>query len=344
MDERQIAIRAGNLEAFGGCNDQTFEIDALAYSDLRSRERRKTQSGQWHPLSDAREVKEQRLIRHGLFSRGELDHRNTIARVLAGSCYTFRHGRRLEECCQRFMHFSCEADSTNRFKKHHVAIPMRCESRWCPRCARVRGYKVLRRLRKLLKKMHKKKGQMLMLLTLSKRRSGFLTREKVARFSKDVRTLINTCYPKKNSCGALSVWEVGKHMNLHAHCIVYGPYVHQRTLSRIWREITGDSFVVDIRAVSSYKPALDYVTKYISKVPRLEKEDQYSQLVRSFHRIRRLHTFGVFYNNIPDDHIEFLCPVCGKKLERFVIPEKGGNDLPIYYALYDNYLQMVRAS
>ncbi len=344
MNERQISSTTENVKASADWDGQIFEIDALAYSDLRSREHRKQQTGQWHPLSDAREVKERRLIRHGLFSQGEIDHRNTIARVLARSCFTFRQGKRLEECSQRFMHFSCDADSTDRFKKHHVAIPMRCESRWCPRCARVRGFKVLRRLRKLLKKMRSKKGHMLMLLTISKRRSGYLTREKVAQFSKDVRRLINTCYPKKSGCGALSVWEVGKRMNLHAHCIVYGPYVSQRTLSRLWLEITGDSFIVDIRTVHSYKGALDYVTKYLSKVPRLEEDNQYSQLVKSFHRIRRLHTFGLFYNNIPDDPFEFLCPICGNKLERFVISEKGGNDLPIFYALYDTYRQMVRAS
>lgn len=51
----------------------------------------------------------------------------------------------------------------------------------------------------------------------------------------------------------------------HLHIISEGRFLDQRHLSRAWRQVTGDSYVVDIRVIKSSEAAARYVTKYASK-------------------------------------------------------------------------------
>jgi hypothetical protein len=51
----------------------------------------------------------------------------------------------------------------------------------------------------------------------------------------------------------------------HLHLIVQGRYVPHADLSREWHKRTGDSFIVDVRAVRSNDEVTSYVTKYVSK-------------------------------------------------------------------------------
>jgi hypothetical protein len=51
----------------------------------------------------------------------------------------------------------------------------------------------------------------------------------------------------------------------HFHCLVTGRYIDKRSLQRTWHQITGDSFVVDIRLPGGKKNVAHYVTKYASK-------------------------------------------------------------------------------
>lgn len=51
----------------------------------------------------------------------------------------------------------------------------------------------------------------------------------------------------------------------HLHVIVEGDFISQHTLGRCWHEVTGDSFMVDIRAVNDVRKRARYVTKYSTK-------------------------------------------------------------------------------
>jgi hypothetical protein len=53
--------------------------------------------------------------------------------------------------------------------------------------------------------------------------------------------------------------------NVHLHAIIQGTYMHQALLSKLWKRITGDSLIVDIRAVRDNAHVTRYVTKYASK-------------------------------------------------------------------------------
>lgn len=51
----------------------------------------------------------------------------------------------------------------------------------------------------------------------------------------------------------------------HLHILTEGRYLAKQALSNAWRKATGDSFIIDIRKVSSAERAISYVVKYASK-------------------------------------------------------------------------------
>jgi hypothetical protein len=51
----------------------------------------------------------------------------------------------------------------------------------------------------------------------------------------------------------------------HLHILYEGSYILLRTLTNTWHRITGDSFVVDLRAIRNSKMAAGYIAKYASK-------------------------------------------------------------------------------
>jgi len=51
----------------------------------------------------------------------------------------------------------------------------------------------------------------------------------------------------------------------HLHVLFHGGYFPQRLLKGEWYAVTGDSYVVDVRAVRSRDHLMRYVTKYVSK-------------------------------------------------------------------------------
>lgn len=56
-----------------------------------------------------------------------------------------------------------------------------------------------------------------------------------------------------------------KRWHPHLHIMADAGYIDQGELSSVWRGITKDSFIVDIRRVKDDKQAAVYVTKYASK-------------------------------------------------------------------------------
>lgn len=51
----------------------------------------------------------------------------------------------------------------------------------------------------------------------------------------------------------------------HFHCLVTGRYIDKQSLQKTWHQITGDSFIVDIRLPGGKASVARYVTKYASK-------------------------------------------------------------------------------
>lgn len=61
----------------------------------------------------------------------------------------------------------------------------------------------------------------------------------------------------------------GKHWHVHLHCLVEGEYLPQPVVKKAWHEVTGDSFIVDVRAVHDRKIAAKYMAAYVAKPTRM---------------------------------------------------------------------------
>ena len=59
--------------------------------------------------------------------------------------------------------------------------------------------------------------------------------------------------------------EVNRNWHPHLHVLTQGTFFDQKMLSTLWKTVTGDSPVVDIRAVKSKKHVAKYVSKYVTK-------------------------------------------------------------------------------
>jgi hypothetical protein len=111
------------------------------------------------------------------------------------------------------------------------------------------------------------------------------------------------------------VFEEGDNDNLHIHALIYGHYIPHKVISKRWLELTGDSFVIDIRTVRSPRKGIGYLLKYVTKPKKTNNPLDQAHYLNLLIGIRRIHTYGVFYNRFrlrPTTGCP--CPLCGGKL------------------------------
>jgi len=100
----------------------------------------------------------------------------------------------------------------------------------------------------------------------------------------------------------------------HLHILVQGRYFPQKELSHLWFTVTGDSYVVDIRDVSS-SDAVTYTVKYCTKINVGLTDYQLIDLICALRRRRTFTCFGCWtkwHLTTPvktDEVWEFLYPL-----------------------------------
>ncbi len=268
-------------------------------------------------------------LRLRFFTQDEIDSRKRLALVLQENGLS-HEAFRLESCGSKYNTFRCKnIQDHQESHRHDIAFPNYCEQRICDRCCGKRGNVVREKAIDILKHRNKTRTNKFSLLTLTKNMSTvrYLGPSEVKRFNKHVRKLINELFPKSDDCGALAVLEFGKKLNIHAHIIVYGPYYPQSYISRKWREITGDSYIVDIRAIRDHKVVANYLVKYIAKSPKFDNLEFYSAYLKAIAGVRRLHRYGIFYGFKAGEVESIKCPYCGGGLRYMwaAVPANLGN-------------------
>jgi hypothetical protein len=165
----------------------------------------------------------------------------------------------------------------------------------------------------------KKSGFRLREITLTSSNKGVLTKGQPKPFNEAVKFTLRELMDDVQGWGALWCDEVGfGNTNLHAHVLFYGPYIDQRELARVWNKISGHQVVWISEAHGDGSRALLYMLKYVSKPPTFDAK-QVGLLEVAFHKVRRVHTLGVFYSLAGrDTDAEFsewkCCPHCGANI------------------------------
>ncbi len=218
---------------------------------------------------------------------------------------------RYESCGTKYLVFKCD-DCEKSFTG-----PNRCESRICPECSLKYTYRVREKQIDLIKLLTPTKRKRLMFLTVTKKvkNKTFPTEKDYKSLFKAFRKLINKFYPKKYGCGGFAVIEIGDGYNIHIHAIVYGYFIPQSKISKEWEKITKDSKVVDIRETRSPIKYLNYLLKYIHKPPKSNDPKFVADYLISLMGVRRIHTYGIFYNYPLLKKKPYPCYYCSGKLE-----------------------------
>lgn len=169
-----------------------------------------------------------------------------------------------------------------------------CRNRWCLPCAQARSHRIQVNLQ------HHLQRRTVRMLTLTLRHSATPLRGQLDRLYKCFRTLRQTTFWRQHVTGGCAVLEIthGWHSpewHPHLHCLVEGKYIPHGRLSDLWRQVTGDSFIVHVTAVASTEEAAKYVAKYLRKpVDRsiLYKPDPLAELIAATKGRRLVHTFA----------------------------------------------------
>lgn len=94
--------------------------------------------------------------------------------------------------------------------------------------------------------------------------------------------------------------KIGKKSGLwhpHLHILVEGLWWHQKDISKEWHAVTGDSTIVDIRAIGDSEGITHYVTKYVTKpadADVFEHADKLDELMCAIGGRRLATTFGTW--------------------------------------------------
>lgn len=100
--------------------------------------------------------------------------------------------------------------------------------------------------------------------------------------------------------------------HLHLHILWDGDFVPHAQLKAAWYKATGDSFIVDVRAVHDREKAARYIAGYVSKPADVAKwtEEQIREFSMAMHGRRLLRSYGVRHAEVNevDDSLDTPAP------------------------------------
>lgn len=139
-----------------------------------------------------------------------------------------------------------------------------CRDRWCVPCARARSRTIAANLREHLGNRPAR------FLTLTVKADDLTLRDATDKLVASFQALRRRRLWSDRVTGGAAFLEITRSdktgdWHPHYHVLVEGKYIPQADLKSAWLEITGDSYIVDIRLVRSQVQVTKYVTKYVSK-------------------------------------------------------------------------------
>ncbi len=187
------------------------------------------------------------------------DRRVRVANALTTASVSNHRYRSFISCgCQAWVLRSVE--NPHDFK----VVPDFCHDRWCVPCANGRASRISANLLEHLQDRQTR------FITLTLAASDAPLRPRLDRLLASFSKLRRRRFWTDRVVGGAGFLEVtrgksGHHWHPHLHVVVEGQYIAKEQLVQTWLEITGDSYVVDIKLVRDPGIVGRYITKYASK-------------------------------------------------------------------------------
>lgn len=193
----------------------------------------------------------------------------------------------------------------------------KCRNRWCEACAREKRIIVCRNLRANVK------ATRLRLMTLTLRHSTEPLNDLIDKLYSCWDQLRKTRLIQGSVAGGVAFLEVtrgteGRSWHPHLHVLWEGRFIPQDQVSKMWKELTGDSWIVDLRPIGDSDAAARYVAKYASKsIPKSVWNDheRFVEVIQTFQGRRTFNAFGSWrkfpLSKVPEPEIgwERICPL-----------------------------------
>lgn len=218
-----------------------------------------------------------------------------------------RRGQRMAICSTDFTRQRCGDCGDTRWRNN----TNRCDNKLCPSCARTRARDLVKKYGAVFPEFTV--GKYVYMLTLTYVNSERLPDRK--RLSKDFRNLMRRKFWDRyggiqGSCYAIEApyKSVTRQFNVHLHCLIWtlepipcyrdkkGDTVWQikgvnQSVSDMWREITGDSYIVQGQAFDGH---YEEIMKYVTKVDELDSmpDEQFKELTEWLKGAKTFVTFG----------------------------------------------------
>lgn len=171
-----------------------------------------------------------------------------------------------------------------------------CHDRFCVPCARERARRISSNVIAALG------GRVARFLTLTIASADLSLTESVDKLIDSFRRLRQRPLWRERVDGGAAFLEVTRNQETgrwhpHYHCLIEGRYLPQARIAAEWLEITGDSYIVDIRLVRNEATAARYVAKYVAKptdVLAANDPDGLVLAIRALAGRRMCQTFGTW--------------------------------------------------
>lgn len=171
-----------------------------------------------------------------------------------------------------------------------------CKDRWCLPCSRARSHRIAETVLQAVA------DRRCRFVTLTIRSQNLPLDVMLDRLYKSFRRLRHVQYIAERLTGGCAFLEVTwngetRRWHPHLHLVAEGKFIEQRLLSDAWVKATGDSPVVDIRAIRDHRKIAQYITKYVSKgidTNTIRDSDALCEAIRALHGRRLVLAFGTW--------------------------------------------------
>lgn len=268
----------------GNC-DCTYDPEYVRPRDWREHQRPRSKAGRIMP--NAAEC----TWRHSHWRA----RRDKVAKALLNSKIA---GKQFENFC------ACGAGQvvqwSEKLQRHRISGSF-CKNRHCEPCQRAKAARIRQNLEKQLEEAvssspRNKRTHRFVTFTLRHTNEPLKQQiEKLYRSFKKIRR--EKCWAESQTGGVvmLEVKLSEGNWHPHLHVISAGNYMAQDELREAWHRITGDSFIVDIRALNRSKDVGIYIAKYVTKgtsVAVWEDDSKASEWIAAIKGVRTCSTYG----------------------------------------------------
>lgn len=169
-----------------------------------------------------------------------------------------------------------------------------CHDRWCTPCATERARTIARNVLELAG------PNRLRFMTLTLKAKPVSLEYRVGELRAYFSRLKRTTLWKRSVKAGIACLEVKRYKTVdgwhcHYHVLFQGKYIERLELARVWKIITTDSDIVDIRLAHDRKNVARYITKYVAKpldMTYTRTDDLLDEAVLALKGVRLMDAFG----------------------------------------------------